>query len=311
MIPIKKGEITPEWFYMNRRKFLKSAAVLGAGTLLAACAPGLTPTAEEAELIESRQRVDAEGEELTPYDSIINYNNYYEFSLYKEKVADLAKNFNTDNWQVEVYGLVKNPTTFTMQDILDQFEQEERIYRLRCVEGWSMVIPWMGFPLSKLLDVVQPMEEASFVRFETLKDDVQMPNASSNMFPWPYQEGLRLDEAQNDLAILATGLYGKPLPGQSGAPIRLVVPWKYGFKSAKSIVKIELTTGQPTTFWNTSAPHEYGFYSNVNPNVPHPRWSQDTERRIGEIKRRPTLMFNGYEEEVSYLYENMDLKKNY
>ena len=174
-----------------------------------------------------------------------------------------------------------------------------------------MVIPWVGFPLAKLLQVVEPTTEAQYVRFETLKDDAQMPNTKSDMFPWPYQEGLRLDEAQNDLTLLATGLYGKPLPGQNGAPIRLVVPWKYGFKSPKSIVKIELTANQPNTFWNTSAPHEYGFYSNVNPNVPHPRWSQDSERRIGEIKRRPTLMFNGYEEEVAYLYEGLDLKANY
>lgn len=310
MIPIKKNEITPEWLYMNRRQFLRKAAIVGAGSILAACAPGVTPTPEETAVIEG-QNSSAVNEALTPYEAVTTYNNYYEFSLFKEKVADLAKDFNTDNWTVEVYGLVKNPTTFTMQDILDNFQHEERIYRLRCVEGWSMVIPWYGFSLSKLLDIVEPTDDAQYVRFETLKDDAQMPNTSKPNFPWPYQEGLRLDEARNDLTTLATGIYGKPMPGQNGAPIRLVVPWKYGFKSAKSIIKIELTAQQPATFWNTSAPNEYGFYSNVNPNVPHPRWMQDTERRIGEVRRRPTLMFNGYEEEVASLYAGMDLKQNY
>ncbi|MAT41263.1 MAG: protein-methionine-sulfoxide reductase catalytic subunit MsrP [Anaerolineaceae bacterium] len=310
MIPLKKDEITPEWFYINRRQFLRSAALVGAGAVLAACAPGVTPTPEEEAVI-TTQAIGPDGEELTPYESITTYNNFYEFSLFKEKVAELASDYNTDNWQIEVSGLVKNPTTFTMQDILDNFEQEERIYRLRCVEGWSMVIPWVGFSLSKLLDVVGPTADAQYVRFESDMDEKQMPNVSKPTFPWPYQEGLRLDEAQNDLATLATGLYGKPMPGQNGAPIRMVVPWKYGFKSAKSIKKIELVAQQPDTFWNTSAPNEYGFYSNVNPNVPHPRWMQDSERRIGELKRRPTLMFNGYEDEVGYLYEGMDLRINY
>ncbi len=310
MIPIKKEEITPEWLYQNRRQFLRSAALVGAGTILAACAPGLTPTAEEQAILTNPETSPA-GEALTPYESITTYNNFYEFSLYKEKVAELANDYNTDNWQIEVSGLVKNPTTFSMQDILDNFEQEERIYRLRCVEGWSMVIPWVGFSLSKLLDVVAPSGEARYVRFVSDMDKDQMPNVSKPSFPWPYQEGLRLDEAQNELAMLATGLYGKPMPGQNGAPIRMVVPWKYGFKSAKSIKKIELVSQQPDTFWNTAAANEYGFYSNVNPNVAHPRWMQDSERRIGELKRRPTLMFNGYEDEVAYLYEGMDLKENY
>lgn len=310
MIPIKKDEITPEWMVLNRRQFLRRAALVGAGTILAACAPGVTPTPEEEAIITS-EAAGPDGEALTPYESITTYNNYYEFSLYKEKVAELASDYNTDNWQIEVSGLVKNPTTFSMPDILDNFEQEERIYRLRCVEGWSMVIPWVGFSLSKLLEVVEPTADAQYVRFETDMDEEQMPNVSKPSFPWPYQEGLRLDEAQNELSLLATGLYGKPMPGQNGAPIRMVVPWKYGFKSAKSIKKIELVAQQPATFWNTAAPNEYGFYSNVNPNVPHPRWMQDSERRIGELKRRPTLMFNGYEDEVAYLYEGMDLKANY
>ena len=311
MKTINKKEITPEWLYLNRRQFLQKASLAGLGTILAACAPGVTPTPEEQAIIEANGNSEFAGADLTPYESVTTYNNYYEFSLFKEKVAEEAKDFNTEGWQIEVYGNVKNPTVFTMQDILDNFQTEERIYRLRCVEGWSMVIPWNGFALSKLLDVVEPTEDAKYVRFETLKDDAQMPNTGKPTFPWPYQEGLRLDEAQNDLTLLATGLYGKPLPPQNGAPIRLVVPWKYGFKSAKSIIKIELTANQPATFWNTTAPREYGFYSNVNPNVPHPRWMQDTERRIGELQRRPTLMFNGYEEEVAYLYEGMDLGEYY
>lgn len=303
-----KNEITPEWLYMNRRQFLKAAATFGAGSILAACAPGLTPTPEEEAMIVGETTA---GEDvLTPYESITNYNNYYEFSFSKERVAPLSKDFKTDPWQVEIYGLVNNPQTLSMADILSQFPQEERIYRLRCVEGWSMVIPWVGFSLSKLLDVVEPAPEAKYVRFETLADAKQMPGLQAN-FPWPYQEGLRLDEAQNKLATIVTGLYNKPLPPQDGAPIRLVVPWKYGFKSAKSLIKIELVAEQPDTFWNTSAPNEYGFYANVNPDVPHPRWFQDTERRIGELQRRPTLKFNGYEEEVGHLYEGMDLKTNY
>jgi len=296
-------EITPEKLYMSRRQFLRRATLIGGAAVLAACAPGVTPRSEEQQVIASE-------EPLTPYESITTYNNYYEFSLSKERVAPLSKDFKTDPWQVQVYGLVENPVNFTMQDILDQFPQEERIYRLRCVEGWSMIIPWVGFSLNKLLDAVKPTDQAKFVRFETLADEAQMPGLNAS-FPWPYQEGLRLDEAQNDLATLVTGLYGKPLPPQDGAPIRMVVPWKYGFKSAKSLVKIELVAEKPATFWNTTAPREYGFYSNVNPDVPHPRWSQSTERRIGEIQRRPTLKFNGYEEEVGYLYEGMDLRANF
>ena len=296
------NEITPEWLYLNRRQFLKNAAILGTGTLLAACAPGLNPTPQEEEIILA--------DELTPYESITTYNNYYEFSLTKELVAKEAKDFKTDPWQVEIFGLVKNPITLQMQEILDQFPQEERVYRLRCVEGWSMVIPWVGFSFSKILDLVEPTEEAQFVVFESLADETQMPGLTAN-FPWPFREGLRIDEAKNELATIVTGMYGKPLPPQDGAPVRLVVPWKYGFKSAKSIIKIELVAERPETFWNTIAPREYGFYSNVNPDVPHPRWFQDTERRIGELQRRPTLLFNGYDKEVAYLYEGMDLRASF
>ncbi|MBW6474663.1 MAG: protein-methionine-sulfoxide reductase catalytic subunit MsrP [Anaerolineaceae bacterium] len=302
MKEIDRSEITPKWLYMNRRQFLSKVSLVGGAAVLAACAPGVIPTAEEEKIILSDM--------LTDFESIKTYNNYYEFSLSKDRVHVVSKDFKTDPWQVEVYGLVENPTTFSMQDILDQFPQEERIYRLRCVEGWSMVIPWMGFPLSKLLDVVKPTAEATFVRFQTIADFDQMPGLDAN-FPWPYQEGLRLDEAMNDLTILATGIYDEPLSPSNGAPIRLVVPWKYGFKSGKSLIKIELVAEQPHTFWNLIAPREYGFYSNVNPDVAHPRWSQATERRIGELQRRPTLLFNGYEEEVAYLYEGMSLRANY
>ena len=247
---------------------------------------------------------------LTPYESITQFNNYYEFSTNKEAVAKLAEKFTTAPWQVEVGGLVHNPKTYRIEDLL-RFGQEERIYRLRCVEGWSMVIPWVGFPLAKLLNEVEPMSSARYVRFETVSKPEEMPGLKSGLYPWPYNEGLRLDEALHDLAILATGLYGKPMPNQDGAPIRLVVPWKYGFKSVKSIVKIELAQEQPATFWNTIAPDEYGFYSNVNPAVPHPRWSQESERRIGENRRIETLPFNGYADEVASLYAGMDLKVNY
>ncbi len=212
---------------------------------------------------------------------------------------------------MDVYGLVNKPKTFAFEDLIKKFTQEERIYRLRCVEGWSMVIPWMGFPLASLLQEVESTSDAKFVRFETLMDKNQMPREGHPLYPWPYTEGLRLDEAMNDLTILATGLYGAPMPNPNGAPLRLVVPWKYGFKSIKSIVKIELVDKRPETMWKTIAPNEYGFYSNVNPDRPHPRWSQASERRIGELSRRPTLLFNGYAGQVAHLYKGMDLNLHY
>ncbi|MCA9980961.1 MAG: protein-methionine-sulfoxide reductase catalytic subunit MsrP, partial [Anaerolineales bacterium] len=238
-------------------------------------------------------------------------NNYYEFSTDKYRVSELATEFQTSPWQVEVTGMVNKPGIFDMDAIRQQFDQEERIYRLRCVEAWSMVIPWLGFPLRKLLEAVEPTSAAKYVRFETLYDPEQMPGQSSPWYNWPYVEGLRLDEAMNDLTLLSTGLYGRELLPQNGAPIRLVVPWKYGFKSIKSIVKIELTDVQPTSLWMAAAPNEYGFYANVNPEVAHPRWSQATERRIGESRRRETLMFNGYAEQVASLYEGQDLRENF
>jgi sulfoxide reductase catalytic subunit YedY len=251
------------------------------------------------------------GNLLTSYDAITGYVNFYEFTTDKERVDKLAQDFKTEPWSVEVSGLVNNPKTYSIEEILENFEQEERIYRMRCVEGWSMVIPWVGFPLHKLLDEVQPTDEAKFVSFESALVPGQMENANSDLFPFPYLEGLRLDEAMHDLTILATGLYDEPLPPQNGAPIRLVVPWKYGFKSIKSIVRISLVSGQPPTLWNTVAPQEYGFYANVNPDVDHPRWSQATERRIGEGGRIPTLYMNGYADEVLPLYEGMDLETNF
>ena len=223
----------------------------------------------------------------------------------------LSQDFVARPWTVDVGGLVNKPKTYDVDGLIQKFQPEERVYRLRCVEAWSMVIPWMGFPLSKLLNEVEPTSKAKYVRFEGLYDTQQYPGQKSPFYPWPYQEGLRLDEAMNDLAILATGLYGGLLSNPNGAPIRLVTPWKYGFKSIKAIVKIELVEEQPATLWSSVSPNEYGFYSNVNPNVSHPRWSQASERRIGEFARRPTLMFNGYEEQVAYLYEGMDLKKSY
>ena len=297
MVGINPSEITPEHIYASRRKFLVGmSALLTSIMFLGGCGGRESPSEELTD-------------ELTPYDSIISYNNFYEFSYDKEDVAQHTQNFKPSPWTVQVGGLVKKPQTFAIEDLLKKYDQEERIYRLRCVEGWSMVIPWLGFPLVKLLKDVEPTSKAKFVRFETLFDPEQMPEQRDALFDWPYVEGLRLDEAMHDLTILATGIYGKPLPPQSGAPIRLVVPWKYGFKSIKSIVKIDLVEEMPVSTWMDSSPREYGFYANVNPEVDHPRWSQSSERRIGELQRRKTLLFNGYGEEVAHLYEGMDLRK--
>lgn len=313
MKKIKPSEITPEHVYLSRREFLKSMGVVSAGAvLLSACSTGSgSPPVSEPDDLSVSKTTDELGDELTPYESITNYNNYYEFSIDKERVAKLSENFITSPWSVQVGGLVKNPKTYSVDDLMKKFTQQERIYRLRCVEAWSMVIPWMGFPLTEILNEVEPVSNAKYVRFESLYDPQQMPGQKSNWYQWPYVEGLRLDEAMNDLAILATGLYGKRLPPQDGAPIRLVVPWKYGFKSIKAVVKIDLVDQMPESLWMAAAPNEYGFYANVNPEVDHPRWSQSSERRIGELSRRETLMFNGYEEAVAYLYEGMDLRVNY
>jgi sulfoxide reductase catalytic subunit YedY len=314
---IRSSEITSISQYVTRRDFLKAAGIVSATTLLAACV-GKLPTGTGENLLTGTPSLtetpalEADGYEDTPntLEEITQYNNYYEFSTNKESVNALTKDFKTTPWAVEVGGLVHNPRTYALEDLL-KFDQQERIYRMRCVEGWSMVIPWDGFELNKLLDEAQPMTSAKYVHFVTLMDPEQMPGEGYPGYPWPYSEGLRLDEAMHPLTIIATGIYGQALPAPNGAPLRLVVPWKYGFKSIKAIVKVELTEKQPATMWNTISPREYGFYSNVNPEVDHPRWSQATERRIGDLERRPTLIFNGYGDEVASLYAGMDLSVNY
>jgi len=312
-VPVKSSEITPYSQYLSRRDFMKAAGLVAGSALLAACAPSVAEAAVpemEAPVVPSG-KMDELDDPANSFEDITHYNNYYEFTTDKEGVAALAKDFNPSPWTVEVTGLVNKPRKFGIEDLLSKFTQEERIYRLRCVEAWSMVIPWNGFTLASLLKEVEPTSAAKYVRFETVFRPEEMPGQKSPFYPWPYQEGLRLDEAMHDLTLLATGVYGQPMPNSNGAPIRLVVPWKYGFKSIKSIVKIELIAEQPDTLWSMIGPDEYGFYSNVNPERSHPRWSQSSERRIGEFSRRPTLMFNGYVEEVAELYKGMDLNTNY
>jgi len=311
---INPSEITPEHIYLSRRKFMIGVGALLATTLFAASCQRQEPSPTSLDFCASAKAsrdTDELGAKLTACDDIIHYNNFYEFSFGKEDVADLARDFKTSPWSVQVGGLVNKPQTYDLNELLRKFSPEERIYRLRCVEAWSMVIPWMGFPLAKLLREVEPMSRAKYVRFEAIYDTEHLSGQQEKSFKWPYVEGLRLDEAMHDLTILATGLYGKPLPPQDGAPIRLVVPWKYGFKNIKSIVKIDLVEEMPVSLWMAYAPNEYGFYANVNPDVPHPRWSQSSERRIGELARRNTLLFNGYAEEVAHLYAGMDLRKFY
>ena len=323
MREIKSSEITPEHIYLSRRRFLKGAAGLAASSLfLAACGrqsnttqdsesdgstatlqPSATSTAQPTAVVEDLSQM------LTSYEAVTSYNNFYEFSYEKDKVIDLAQDYVISPWSVSVEGLVNKPQVFDLDD-LRSFEQEERIYRLRCVEAWSMVIPWMGFPLARMLEAVEPTSKAKYVRFVTDLNRDQMPGIE-NPGPWPYSEGLRLDEAMHDLTLMATGLYGKDLLPQNGAPVRLVVPWKYGFKSLKSIVKIELVENMPETYWTTAGPMEYGFWANVNPEVGHPRWSQATERRIGAGQRVQTLFLNGYADEVAYLYPNLDSRDWY
>jgi len=310
-VPIRSSEITPKQVYLSRRDFMKAATVAASAALLAACAPSAAEEVQNLKPDPTSDAADELGNTVNTYSDITNYNNYYEFTVDKQQVADESRGFTTSPWTIEVGGLVNNPKTYGIEDLLKLLPQEERIYRLRCVEAWSMVIPWQGFTLASLLNMVEPTSDAKYVRFETVYRPEEMRGQKSELYPWPYQEGLRLDEAMHDLTFLATGLYGEPNVPQNGAPIRLVVPWKYGFKSIKSIVKIELVAEEPDTLWNDIAPNEYGFYANVNPNVDHPRWSQATERRIGELNRRPTLPFNGYGEQVAALYEGMDLSVYY
>lgn len=316
MKKINSSEITPEHVYFSRRQFMVGVGALVATTIIPASCKGresgLSPSGTSfCDSAQASKTTDELGAKLTACDGVTNYNNFYEFSLDKEDVAIRSRNFKTSPWTVKIGGLVNKTLTLDMDDIRRMFPEEERVYRLRCVEAWSMVIPWLGFSLAKLLKEAEPTSKAKYVRFETLYDPKQMSGQRDKSFDWPYVEGLRLDEAMHDLTILATGLYGKPLPSQDGAPIRLVVPWKYGFKYIKSIVKIDLVEEMPVSFWMAYAPHEYGFYANVNPDVTHPRWSQSSERRIGELNRVRTLPFNGYAEQVAHLYTGMDLRKFY
>jgi methionine sulfoxide reductase catalytic subunit len=315
-----RDKITDKQTYLNRRVFMQAAVLAGTATASTLLYRALNPAPAEpfkGEKLDEVSRAARDAalkdgytveDKLTPLDAITNYNNFYEFDTSKDGVAREAKGFVSRPWAVSIEGLVNKPKVFDLDELL-RFPLEERVYRLRCVEGWSMVIPWIGFPLNKLLEKVEPTPQARYVAFQTLFDPNRMPNQRTGVLDWPYVEGLRLDEAMHPLTILATGLYGETLPPQDGAPIRLVVPWKYGFKSIKSVVKITLTADEPPTTWNIQTPYEYGFYSNVNPNVPHPRWSQATERRIGEYTRRKTLLFNGYGEQVAHLYQGMDLVK--
>lgn len=308
---MKPPDITPEAMYLSRRRFLGKlgAGGLGAALILAGCDRGGGQNGLGSS-IQKAGRPDAGtdelGNRLTAYDAVIGYNNFYEFTTDKEDVAAMAARWRTEPWTIEVGGLVDRPKTYEIDDLVTKFGQEERIYRMRCVETWSMVIPWLGFPLRALLKAAEPLAKAKYVQFTSVYDPQRLPGQKSSAYSWPYVEGLRLDEAMHDLTLLATGLYGKPLLPQSGAPIRLVVPWKYGYKSIKSIVRIDLVEKMPLSLWVQAAPDQYGFFANVNPEVDHKRWSQSTERRIGEFRRRRTLPMNGYGTAVTNLYKNMD-----
>ncbi|MQG84823.1 MAG: protein-methionine-sulfoxide reductase catalytic subunit MsrP [SAR202 cluster bacterium] len=298
------SEITPYNLYINRRKFIKKVSAVGFVSIL----PTEIYSKHIGESDDYNMFLD-EGDTLNTYEEITNYNNFYEFGMGKSDPAENSKNFNPKPWSIKVEGLVNKPQIIDLEKLLSQVSIEDRVYRLRCVEAWSMVIPWQGFSLSQLINLVEPMSSAKFIQFETIFRPEEMPGQKRGFLPWPYVEGLRMDEAMHPLTILSTGLYGHDLLNQNGAPLRLVVPWKYGFKSIKSISTIRFVKEEPKATWSMIAPNEYGFYSNVNNTVHHPRWSQGTERRIGEFKRRPTLMFNGYEEEVAHLYKDMDLNK--
>ena len=303
---VLSSEITPYKNYLNRRKFIKSSVAAG---FLIGASNGLQANHLTNEGLYDNQL--DENDNLNTYGEITTYNNFYEFGMGKTDPSEKSGNFKPKPWSISLEGLINNPQILDLEKILNKVTIEDRIYRLRCVEAWSMVIPWQGFPLSEIIKIADPLSSAKFIQFVTVFRPEEMPGQKRRLLPWPYVEGLRMDEAMHPLTILSTGLYGHDLLNQSGAPIRLVVPWKYGFKSIKSVTTIKFVDKQPDATWSMLAPSEYGFYSNVNNNVDHPRWSQGTERRIGEFKRRKTLMFNGYEEEVSYMYEGMDLKKYY
>jgi len=295
---IKTSEITDEPLYWTRREFIRTA---GSGAAAAVLPFDRLPH----DLLERPNE-----DNLTPWEDVTGYNNFYEFGTDKSDPAKYATAFRTKSWKVDVTGEVARPAEYDIDDLLRGFTPEERVYRHRCVEGWSMVVPWLGIPLAKVIDKLEPTGKAKYVEFTTLLDPRQMPGQRQRVLEWPYVEGLRMDEARHPLTLLVTGVYGKTLPNQNGAPVRLIVPWKYGFKGGKSIVRIRFTENQPRTTWNLAAADEYGFYANVNPEVDHPRWSQARERRVGEFFKRKTLMFNGYAEEVASMYAGMDLRKN-
>ena len=305
---IRSSEITPKSLYMNRRKFLAGTALAGAAAM-AGVGPGSVALAND-KIAGIQKSPFSTNETITPYKDVTNYNNYYEFSTDKYEPAGLAKNFRTRPWKVTIDGLVSKKQVLDVDTIIKMATPEERIYRHRCVEGWSIVVPWTGFSLSELIKKAEPLPKAKFVEFTSADDPKQMPGVRTQVLDWPYVEALRMDEAMHPLALLCFGMYGETLPNQDGAPLRLVLPWKYGFKSGKAIVRIRFTDKQPINTWQRMAPNEYGFYANVNPNVDHPRWSQAKERRLGEFLKRPTLMFNGYDQ-VASLYSGMDLKKNF
>jgi sulfoxide reductase catalytic subunit YedY len=311
---IRSSEITPKKLYINRRKFLAGTAIAGAGAVIGI---GLRELASPARTALANDKIAgiqkspfSTTEAITPYKDVTNYNNYYEFSTDKYEPAGLAKNFKTRPWMVTIDGLVSRKQMLDVDTIIKMAAPEERIYRHRCVEGWSIVVPWVGFSLSELIKKADPQPKAKFVEFTSADDPKQMPGVRSQVLDWPYVEALRMDEAMHPLALLCFGMYGETLPNQDGAPLRIVLPWKYGFKSGKAIVRIRFTDKQPINTWQRMAPNEYGFYANVNPHVDHPRWSQAKERRLGEFLKRPTLMFNGYDQ-VASLYSGMDLKKNF
>ncbi|MBF0607268.1 MAG: protein-methionine-sulfoxide reductase catalytic subunit MsrP [Candidatus Magnetobacterium sp. LHC-1] len=294
---MKSSEITDKALYLNRREFIASAATAALST--------------KSDLSYARNSDLSTSEGQTSFDVVANYNNFYEFSMGKTDIIDLAKNLRVRPWTVSVEGLINNPRVYDIDDLLRLFPLEERIYRFRCVEGWSMVVPWLGFPLAELVKHCRPQSDARYVEFVTLHDTKQMPGQKTNVLAWPYVEGLRLDEALHPLTLMVVGMYGELLPNQNGAPLRLIVPWKYGFKSVKSIVRLRFIQRQPLTTWNVTSPNEYGFYANVNPHVSHPRWSQAKERRLGEFTKRDTMMFNGYANQVAHLYSGIDLTRNF
>jgi sulfoxide reductase catalytic subunit YedY len=295
---IKSSEITPEEAYVDRRKFLAVAGAAAAGLAI----PGLALAMTSGRPQEDKPNT---------WEEITTYNNYYEFGTGKDDPSQNAGSFRTKPWTVKVDGLVKKPADYQLEDLVKPFKLEDRVYRFRCVEAWSMVIPWQGIPLAEMIKKFEPLPSAKFVQFTTLYAPDQMPGERSRVLPWPYVEGLRMDEATHPLTLMVTGLYGKTLPNQNGAPLRLIVPWKYGFKGIKAITKISFVDKQPENTWQIANPSEYGFYANVNPEVDHPRWTQASERRIGQFRRQKTLMFNGYADQVAKLYAGMDLRKNF